>query len=112
MPTVGTCYLVCLTDNPLQKLFICVVVCRSNANYIGLQQALVDGHGDPHVPLTMGNLLGIDPATGLPKLTDAPDVDNPTVQWVLAGDTIVNTPAWPDLTKKYGLVTKPGQVNP
>lgn len=106
MPPIGTVFLVCLDA---VKTIACVIVTNSNANYMNLQQALVDGHDTPHVPLQMGNMFGVT-AAGAVKFTDPPGTDDSSTQWVLSGDLLINTPAWPALAPKYGFKTVPGAV--
>lgn len=80
------------------------VVNKSTPNYVTLVQGLTDGHAD--VPLKTGNQIGCLPSSGTLEFSLPPGTDQPSTQWVFVGDSLISTPAWPDLTKKFLFVAK------
>jgi len=81
-----------------------VVVNNTNQDYVNLAQILKDN--GPNEPVTLGGQVAVKNATTL-DFSKPLGTNNPTTQWVLSGDLMLNTPAWPDLTKKFGFKVVP-----
>ena len=110
-PTVGQGF--ALTDVNGKFLATGVVnYVDPSGNFFCLLQRLNDS------PIQDGNQIGVDPTTGVMTFTTLPigtkkNPDgsdpslNPNTEFVLSDKFLINTPSWPDMTKKFVFLAMP-----
>jgi hypothetical protein len=81
-----------------------VVVNNTNPDYVNIAQLLKDN--GPNLPVILGAQVAVKSANAL-DFSKPLGTNDTTTQWVVSSDLILNTPAWPDLTKKFGFKVVP-----
>ena len=81
-----------------------VVVNNTNPAYVNFAQVLKDAFAGS--PITLGGQVAALSANAL-DFSKPLGTNDTTTQWVVSADLILNSPAWPDLTKKFGFKIVP-----